>query len=84
MREEDPREEEADGWAEEALIPAHEWSEAKLHNRPSYARVLAFAQRIGVHSAIVAGRVRYETKNYRVFSPLLGNGEIAAHLPCVG
>ena len=75
-RNEDRREQEADTAAEEALIPKGEWEEAKLTRAPSYARISAFAQRLGVHQAIVAGRIRYETKDYRKFAPLLGTGEL--------
>ena len=38
---------------------------------------LALAHRIGVHPAIVAGRVRYETGNYRLLSQLVGTGEVS-------
>jgi HTH-type transcriptional regulator/antitoxin HigA len=61
----------------EALIPRAEWDAAKLTRTPSYARISAFAQRLGVHQAIVAGRIRYETKDYRKFAQLLGTGEVS-------
>jgi HTH-type transcriptional regulator/antitoxin HigA len=76
-RNEDQREREADLAAEEALIPRAEWEAAKLTRTPSYARISAFAQKLGVHQAIVAGRIRYETKDYRKFAPLLGTGEVS-------
>lgn len=76
-RNEDVREQEADLAAEEALIPRAEWDAAKLTRTPSYARISAFAQRLGVHQAIVAGRIRYETKDYRKFAQLLGTGEVS-------
>ena len=75
-RNEDHREQEADATAEEALIPRSHWEEAKLTRAPSYARISAFAQKLGVHQAIIAGRIRHETKDYRKFAPLLGNGEL--------
>jgi HTH-type transcriptional regulator/antitoxin HigA len=76
-RNEDEREQQADLAAEEALIPRAEWETAKLTQMPSYARISAFAQKLGVHQAIVAGRIRYETKDYRKFAPLLGTGEVS-------
>ena len=75
-RHEDPREDEADEWANEALIPKAAWATSGLHFRTSYAEIIAFSQRMGVHPAIVAGRIRHQTKNYRAFSPLLGTGEV--------
>ena len=61
-RNEDPREAEADDLAEEALIPEKAWGAENFLSRPSYARVITFAQQIGVHPEIVAGRIRYEKK----------------------
>lgn len=55
-RHEDPRENEADEWAEEALIPRDLWATAGLKSHASYSRIIAFSQRIGVHPAIVAGQ----------------------------
>ena len=79
-RHEDVRENEADEWAEEALIPADLWATADLKSHASYSGIIAFSQRIGVHPAIVAGRVRYQTHNFRAFAPLLGTGEVRKQL----
>jgi HTH-type transcriptional regulator/antitoxin HigA len=81
-RHEDAREEQADEWANEALIPEAAWSTSGFHSRPSYARIIAFSQRVGVHPAIVAGRVRHETRNFRAFAPLMGAGEVRKQLEC--
>lgn len=82
-RHEDPRENEADAWAEEALIPRETWASAGLTARASYSGIIAFSQRIGVHPAIVAGRVRHQTRNFRAFAPLLGTGEVRKQLELV-
>lgn len=79
-RHEDPRENEADEWAEDALIPQDLWADAGLKSHPSYSGIIAFSQRVGVHPAIVAGRVRYQTRNFRAFAPLLGTGEVRKQL----
>jgi HTH-type transcriptional regulator/antitoxin HigA len=79
-RHEDPRENEADEWAEEALIPRDLWATAGLTSHASYSGIIAFSQRIGVHPAIVAGRVRHQTRNFRAFAPLLGTGEVRKQL----
>jgi HTH-type transcriptional regulator / antitoxin HigA len=44
------------------------------------SKMIAFSQRVGVHPAIVAGRVRYQTRNFRAFAPLLGTGEVCKQL----
>jgi HTH-type transcriptional regulator/antitoxin HigA len=79
-RHEDPRENEADEWAEEALISRDLWATAGLISHASYSGIIAFSQRIGVHPAIVAGRVRHQTRNFRAFAPLLGTGEVRKQL----
>lgn len=79
-RHEDPRESEADDWAEEALISREQWATAGLPSHASYSGIIAFSQRIGVHPAIVAGRVRHQTHNFRAFAPLLGTGEVRKQL----
>lgn len=79
-RHEDIREDEADEWANEALIPEEAWAASGLIARASYTGIINFAQRIGVHPAIVAGRIRHKTRNYRAFAPLLGTGEVRKQL----
>jgi HTH-type transcriptional regulator / antitoxin HigA len=81
-RHEDEREDEADEWANEALIPRAAWETSRLHSHASYASIIAFSQRIGVHPAIVAGRIRHETRDFRAFAPLLGRGEVRKQLEC--
>ncbi len=83
----DPRESEADAWAEEALVPMQEWNGSAVRAQPSGMAVIDLANRIGVHPAIVAGRVRYERNNYRLLSQFVGSGQVrrlfavAADLP---
>ena len=72
----DPREAQADEWAEEALVPRAAWEASGVRDRPTPMAVLNLAQAAGVHPAIVAGRVRYETGNYRLLSQFVGTGEV--------
>ena len=72
----DPREREADEWAEEALIPRSAWDESDVLTRPTPMAVLSLAQALRVHPAIVAGRVRHDTGNYRLLSQFVGTGEV--------
>lgn len=39
----------------------------------------ALAQRLGIHPAVVAGRVRYERDNYRLLSRFVGTGQVRRH-----
>jgi HTH-type transcriptional regulator/antitoxin HigA len=79
-RHEDRREDEADEWANEGLIPQKEWENSGLQINTSYASIIGFSHRLGVHPAIVAGRIRHQTRNYRAFAPLLGRGEVRKQL----
>ena len=82
-RHEDPREKEADEWAEEALIPRDLWRKEALITQPSLLKILAFAQRMEIHPAIVAGRIRHQTRNFRAFTQLLGTGEVRKQLETI-
>ena len=73
---EDPKELEADQWANEALIPEAAWEDSAVRENPSTMAVLDFSYELGVHPAIVAGRVRYERGNYRLLSQLVGTGKV--------
>ena len=75
-RREDPREMQADEWAEEALIPRSVWEASAVRDRPTTMAVMNLANALQVHPAIVAGRVRYERKNYRLLSQFVGTGEV--------
>lgn len=68
------REEEADAWAREALIPSEVWAEAcDVH---SEAEVRDLAQRLSISPAIIAGRLRFERGNYRLLTDLVGQGRV--------
>ena len=72
----DPREAQADEWAEEALVPRAAWEASPVQDTPTPMAVLDLAQALQVHPAIVAGRVRYERRNYRLLSQFVGTGEV--------
>jgi HTH-type transcriptional regulator / antitoxin HigA len=80
---EDSIEHEADYLAQEALIPSDIWATMGLSegNFPTLMQILAYARKLNVHPAIIAGRIRYEKSNYRKYSNLLGHGTIRKHFP---
>ena len=73
---EDPREQQADEWAEEALIPRAIWNTSPVRERPTAMAVMHLATALQVHPAIVAGRIRHEQRNYRLLSQFVGSGEV--------
>lgn len=73
-------EREADDGAREALIPKKEWDNSKVRTTFSNEHAHELADKLRIHPAIVAGRVRFETGNWRLLSNLIGkNGEVAKH-----
>jgi HTH-type transcriptional regulator/antitoxin HigA len=77
----DPREAEADQWAEEALIPGDVWATSLVRELPSPAAVEELARSLRIHPAIIAGRVRHEQRNYKLLSHYVGAGEVRRHFP---
>jgi len=72
-------EREADEMAGEALIPTELWRDFDSGTYTSTEQLFEFAERAGVHPAIVAGRWQKQNRDYRKFSKLLGHGSIAPH-----
>jgi HTH-type transcriptional regulator / antitoxin HigA len=76
----DPKEEEADEWAEKALIPSDVWRASRIEENPSAGAVVELARRLSIHPAIIAGRVRHETRNFRLLSHFVGSGQVRHQL----
>lgn len=77
--EQDRKEREADDMAGEALIPQAAWEKSAVRTSHLSKDVEALADKLGVHPAIVAGRVRHETKSYRLLAKQLGHGQASRH-----
>jgi HTH-type transcriptional regulator/antitoxin HigA len=75
----DQLEKEADKWAEESLIPSREWAKSVVRSSPTPANVVQLAHTLGIHPAIVAGRVRKELRNYRMLTHFVGTNEVSRH-----
>jgi HTH-type transcriptional regulator / antitoxin HigA len=76
----DEKEAEADQWAQEALIPAEVWAASSVKENATPPAVVELAHELGIHPAIVAGRVRKELHNYRLLTHYVGNGEVRKFL----
>jgi HTH-type transcriptional regulator / antitoxin HigA len=72
----DPKEAQADEWAEEALVPHEIWETSEARQNPTPMSVVNLSKALQVHPAIVAGKVRYEQRNYRLLSHFVGTGEV--------
>ena len=70
------KEADADNLAYECLIPETIWQDSGILNNPSPMAVIALAQEVGIHPAIVAGRVRHQEGRYRLLSQFVGTSEV--------
>jgi len=69
-------EKEADTFAKSSLIPDEIWKTAPVRFSKSADMIREFAANLGIHVAIVAGRIRQERKDYSKLSELVGQGEL--------
>ena len=74
-------EREADELAEKVLIDDDAWERFGFPDAATNLRIVELAMEAKVHPSVVAGRVRFETRNYRRFGGLIGNGEARRIFP---
>jgi HTH-type transcriptional regulator/antitoxin HigA len=72
----DVRESEADDLAGETLVPRQVWEQSPARHLRSVDAVEHLARHLKIHPAIVAGRIRHHSKNYRVLAQSLGQGQV--------
>lgn len=71
---------EADAFAKDALVPRDTWLRSDARRLGSEASVKSLAKQLGIHPAIVAGRIRYERREFRIFPELAGIGGVRDQL----
>lgn len=67
---------EANDFASEILIPSEKWKRSPARISKTAAPVEKFAAKLGIHPAIVFGRIRYERKNFSLFAKRIGTGKV--------
>jgi HTH-type transcriptional regulator/antitoxin HigA len=72
----DELEHEANVFAENMLVPEEAWRRSPARIAKNAAPIEALAAKLGVHSAILFGRVRMERKDYTLFSGKIGQGAV--------
>ena len=75
----DQREAEADKLASDALIPEAVWVKSPASNSRIAFAAEHLAEQLGIHPAIVAGRMRRKNNNYKILNQLVGHREIKKH-----
>ncbi len=78
---EDPRENEADEWAQEALITGEVWEQSAARNLHTPEAVESLANQLRIHPAIVVGRIHYERRSYRILSRWVGHRKVRRCFP---
>lgn len=74
-------EKEADDLAREALVPADAWRVSAACTVRSPDAALSLAKKLRIHPAVVAGRMRYESKDFTILTPLVGQGAVRRLFP---
>jgi len=77
IRTEDMIEKEADEMTRDGLIPKGIWTD--ISDDMSTEEIFNLAERLNIHPAIIAGRIRYNKNNYKLFSRFVGNKQIRKH-----
>ena len=78
-----PQEKEANDFARDTLIAPKEWEKvaSTLLRTSRETPLLSFANQQSISPAIVAGRIRWEKRNYTLFSQLMGNKQVRSQFP---
>lgn len=76
----DEQEAEADRFASNMLIPNEQWRRSTARIAKSPEIITTFANKLGIHPAIVVGRIRKERRDYSIFSKELGTGTVRKQL----
>jgi HTH-type transcriptional regulator/antitoxin HigA len=75
------KEKEADNLAGEALVPARKWELSPARLIPSFMAADSLAKELGVHVAIVAGKIRYEGGKYIYLNNIVGQAKVQQYFP---
>ncbi len=76
---EDRIEQEADDMTLDGLIPKKVWQKIPIKGKVTAQMVYELAAQLKIHPAIIAGRVRYERKNYKLLSRHVGIKQVRKH-----
>lgn len=73
-------EQQANNFAGNLLIPDELWQKSPARIAKDPQPIEKFAAQLGIHPAIVFGRIRMERKNYSLFSNQIGQGMVRSQL----
>ena len=74
----------ADQLAGEALVPENKWENSPARLIPSPMAAESLAKEIGVHTAIVAGKMRRTGEHYQFLNTIVNKAKVRQYFPSVG
>ena len=77
----DSRESEADRLAGEALVPADKWENSPARLIPSPIAAQSLAKELGIHVAVVAGKMRHEDNRYIYLNSIINGARVRTLFP---
>ena len=72
----DEIEAEANAFARDSFVPRDVWRRSDAFKLRSKSAIEALASKLKISPAIIAGRIRHETGNYRFLSDMVGQGSV--------
>lgn len=77
----DNREQEADRFAEEYILPSAKWEVSPARLIPSSMAANSLARELGIHVAIVAGQIRHKGNKYVYLSKIVNEAKARKYFP---
>lgn len=74
-------EKEANQLAAEILIPRAHWKRSQAYLRPTAESVHKLAGQLQISASIVAGRIRHERRDFKLFAKLIGHHQARIQFP---
>jgi len=75
------KEKDADRLASETLVPSNKWEISPAKLVPSSIAANSLAKELGVHIAIVAGKIRYEGSKWAYLNNIIGQATVRKYFP---
>jgi len=75
------KEKDADNLASEALVPSSKWEISPAKLIPSSIAAASLAKELGVHIAIIAGKIRYEGGKWVYLNKIIGKEKVQKYFP---
>jgi HTH-type transcriptional regulator/antitoxin HigA len=75
------KEKEADNLASESLVPLSKWEISPAKLIPSSIAASSLAKELGVHVAIIAGKIRYEGGKWTYLNNIIGKEKVRKYFP---